>query len=78
MATINVVSAVKNTFIYLFENDLPKAWQEFTFGGIDFLISVTATTVEMIAWDTVNREFHLADNSIDAKAILLDAIIERG
>jgi hypothetical protein len=78
MTATTLTQTIKNTFIYLFENNYDNAWQKFSFGHIDFVISVTATTVELIAWDTITETLHYADNTDEAQQILLDAIFDRG
>jgi hypothetical protein len=78
MTAIAMTQTIENTFIYLFENNYDNAWQKFTFRNIDFVISVTATNCELIAWDNLTSTFHHADNVDDAKSIIMDAIIERG
>jgi hypothetical protein len=78
MTAIAMTKTIENTFIYLFENNYDSAWQRFSFRNIDFVINVTATTCELIAWDSVTETMHYADNVDDAKSIIMDAIIERG
>jgi hypothetical protein len=78
MTAVQMTKTVYETFRYMFENNYTSAWQRFSFAGIDFVISVTETQCELIAWDTVNEELHYADNVDDAHSIILDAIFDRG
>jgi hypothetical protein len=78
MTAIAMTQTIHNTFKHLFQNNYDNAWQKFSFGHIDFVISVTATNCELIAWDTITETLHYADNTDEAQAILMDAIFDRG